>query len=43
MDRYLVADIVMNDGEKRGPVLLFQHDTSCKRTWMTMTMMLLSM
>jgi hypothetical protein len=40
MDRYLVANIVMDDGEKRWPVFLFQHNASCKRTWITMLVLL---
>jgi hypothetical protein len=30
MNRYLVPNIMMNDGEKRRPIFLFQYNSSCK-------------
>jgi hypothetical protein len=29
--RYLIVDIMMNDGEKRRPVFIFYNNASCKR------------
>jgi len=29
--RYLIVDIMMNDGKKRRPVFLFYDNASCKR------------